>query len=79
MVDMAQCLDQAEPSAEPVDVVDEALAQALAAAATAGRWAVVETLARELEARRLARAERAPAATPDGLIDLDAEKRRRGR
>lgn len=34
--------------------VEDALAVALAAAATAGQWSVVAQLARELEARRLA-------------------------
>lgn len=38
------------------DAVENALATALTAAATAGRYDVVATLARELEARRLARA-----------------------
>lgn len=38
------------------DPVEEALASALAAAAAAGQWASVEVLARELEARRRARA-----------------------
>jgi hypothetical protein len=39
----------------PTDTVDVALAKALEAAATAGRFEVVAQLARELEARRLAR------------------------
>lgn len=40
---------------ESTDAVEEALAAALTAAATAGRFDVVAQLARELEARRLAR------------------------
>ena len=39
-----------------VDHVDAALAKALSEAATAGRFDVVALLAKELEARRLARA-----------------------
>jgi hypothetical protein len=38
--------------------VEDALAAALGAAATAGRWDIVALLARELEARRLAAASR---------------------
>jgi hypothetical protein len=38
-----------------VGVVETALAEALQLAAQAGRWTVVEQLARELEARRIAR------------------------
>jgi len=67
--DMAQRLDQ------PGDVVETALATTLATAASAGQWGVVETLARELEARRVARA----GAQRAGVIDLGDEKRRRGR
>jgi len=66
---MAQRLDQ------PGDVVETALATTLATAASAGQWGVVETLARELEARRVARA----GAQRAGVIDLGDEKRRRGR
>jgi hypothetical protein len=60
---------------EPVDPVEGALSTALAAAASAGQWTVVETLARELEARRTARA----AVQPGDVIDLGDEKRRRRR
>jgi hypothetical protein len=56
-------------------VVEEALAGALARASAAGRWDVVTQLARELEARRLARGGVAVA----GVVDLNDEKRRRGR
>jgi hypothetical protein len=38
------------------DPVDAALADALARASASGQWGVVETLARELGARRAARA-----------------------
>lgn len=57
---------------EPGDVVDEALAGALARASEAGRWDVVTTLARELEARRAARA---AALAPADVIDLAARRR----
>jgi hypothetical protein len=51
-----------------VDHVEQALADALAHAATACEWSVVAQLARELEARRLARA---------NAIDLAAARRQR--
>jgi hypothetical protein len=44
------------PEFGPTDEVEAALARALDAAATAGRFDVVAQLARELEARRLAAA-----------------------
>jgi hypothetical protein len=40
----------------PVDDIEQALAKALSEASTAARWDVVAQLAKELEARRLARA-----------------------
>jgi hypothetical protein len=50
-------LDQLEePPRGSGDVVEEALAGALARASEAGQWGIVETLGRELEARRVARA-----------------------
>jgi hypothetical protein len=52
------------------DAVEAALADAIAKAANEGRFDVVSQLARELEARRLARAD---------VVSLDAEKRRRSR
>ena len=60
---------------ETVDPVEGALSTALAAAASAGQWTVVETLARELEARRTARA----AVQRADVIDLIDAKRRRQR
>ena len=48
-----------EVSASPspvADAVEAALVEAIRGATTAGRWDVVAQLARELEARRLARA-----------------------
>jgi len=51
-----------------LDVVEAALADALTKASAAGEWTVVATLARELEARRAARA---------GVVRLDAARRRR--
>lgn len=50
--------------------MEAALASALAGAATAGQWDTVGQLARELEARRKARAE---------TIDLAAERVKRER
>ena len=75
---MDQRLDQqaapaASPTAPPGDVVENALAAALAQASAAGEWGVVAQLARELEARRMARA----GAKPADVINLD--ERRRGR
>jgi hypothetical protein len=52
------------------DAVEAALAEAVARAAAAGAWDVVGKLAGELEARR--RARQAP-----GVVDLEAERRRR--
>jgi hypothetical protein len=42
-------------SNEAVDVVEAALAEALLRAAHAGQWEIVSQLARELDARRMAR------------------------
>jgi hypothetical protein len=54
----------------PTDAVEAALATALVEAATAGRFEVVAQVARELEARRLARAGNVvrPAAPPTAII-----------
>ena len=52
------------------DPVELALATALERASAAGQWTAVEVLARELEARRKARA---------GVVQLEAERRRRDR
>ena len=49
-------LDPAHPLPDDRDVVEMALARALEGAAAAGRFDVVAQLAKELEARRLARA-----------------------
>lgn len=51
-----------------VDPIEAALATALDGAAKAARWDVVAQLARELEARRLAR--------KPNVVDLDARRRR---
>ena len=56
-------------SAAASDPVESALAAALTSAATAGRFDVVAQLARELEARRLAR--------EPNVIDLGAKRGRR--
>jgi hypothetical protein len=50
--------------------VERALANAVAAAAVEQRWDVVAQLARELEARRLAR---------EGVLDLEGERRAKRR
>jgi hypothetical protein len=55
---------------EPADAVEAALADALRGATAAGQWETVAALARELQARREARA---------GTVDLNAERTRRGR
>jgi hypothetical protein len=52
------------------DPVELALATALDRASAAGQWTVAEVLARELEARRKARA---------GVVQLDAARRKRDR
>lgn len=52
------------------DPVEQAIATALERASAAGQWMAVEVLARELEARRKARA---------GVVELDAERRKRER
>jgi hypothetical protein len=51
-----------------VDVVDAALSVALERASAAGEWSTVAILARELEARRVARA---------GVVQLEVERARR--
>jgi hypothetical protein len=50
-----------------IDHVESALAKALEGATAAGRWDVVAQLARELEARRLART--------DNVVNLDVARR----
>lgn len=52
-----------------LDPVEAALAEGLARATAAGQWAVVEQFASELRARREAAA---------GVVQLDAERKRRG-
>lgn len=52
------------------DAVERALADALSKATAVGEWSVVAQLARELEGRRAARAR---------AVNLDAERRSRGR
>jgi hypothetical protein len=63
------------PTGSTTEPVEAALGEALARASAAGEWSVVTTLARELEARRMARSGAAAA----GVVDLDAERVRRGR
>jgi len=53
---LALCASEETSSTPSTDAVEAALATALVEAATAGRFDVVAQLARELEARRLARA-----------------------
>jgi hypothetical protein len=52
------------------DPVELAIATALERAGAAGQWTAVEVLARELESRRKVRA---------GVVQLDAERRKRDR
>jgi len=54
---------------DALDPVETALAEALRNAAAESQWAAVETLSRELTARREARA---------GVVQLAAERKRRG-
>jgi hypothetical protein len=63
-------LAQGRPESE-VDAVESALADALSAAAAASRFDVVAQLAKELEARRLARA--------GNVVSFDDARRRGGR
>ena len=51
------------------DPIEAALADALGRAAAASQWSTVEILSRELQARREGRA---------GVVDLEAERKRRG-
>jgi hypothetical protein len=64
----------AAPVGAHVDIVDAALAAALDRAAAAGQWTTVATLAGELAARREAR-EPKPSS---GVVDLAAERKKRG-
>ena len=57
---------QSRPNQDPVET---ALAEALRRASEAAQWDVVAMLARELQARREARAD---------VVDLDAARKRRG-
>lgn len=63
--------------AQPVhgDAVELALATALERASAAGEWAVVTTLAAQLDARRLARAA-VPRDPPADIVDLDSRRKR---
>ena len=63
-------LDRAHPVRDDAHAVEEALAKALERATAAGRWEVVSQLARELEARRLARM--------GNVVALDPKTRLRG-
>ena len=56
-------------SPAPLDAVEAALAGALTEAAKAGRFDVVAQIAKELEARRLARSE--------NVVAIDAKRARR--
>jgi hypothetical protein len=58
------------PKDETIDTVQAALAGAIAKATAAGEWGVVAQLAKELEARRLARAV--------NVVPFVANKRQRG-
>jgi integrase len=67
----AKCLIAGDRSKRPIgseDTIESALARALDAATTAGRWDVVTQIGAELQARRLAR---------DGVPSLTEERKRR--
>jgi hypothetical protein len=59
------------PGCATLDVIERALADALTRASVAGEWMVVAQLARELEARRLAR-------TAPEVVDLAKARAKRG-
>jgi hypothetical protein len=67
---MHECPPQATQLVSETDPVELALANALERASAAGQWPSVEVLARELEARRKARA---------GVVQLDTTRRKRER
>ena len=52
------------------DAIEGALAEAIRGATSAGEWATVAALAKELEARRLARA--------TNVVPIDSGKRSKG-
>jgi len=62
-------VDPKDHSRPNEDLVEAALAHALRGASDAGQWDAVATLARELQARREARA---------GVVDLEMARKRRG-
>jgi hypothetical protein len=64
--DAHECPPRVDDPASESDPVELALATALDRASAAGQWTVAEVLARELEARA-------------GVVQLDAERRRRDR
>lgn len=70
---MDRTLDHAQPAPHEGDDVEAALARALDRACEAGRFDVVAQLARELEARRMARSGNVVA------FDATALRQRRGR
>jgi hypothetical protein len=59
-----------ESSSTEADPIEAALAEAVRLAAHAGQWTTVETLSRELSARRL-------AGTEPTVTSLDAARRKR--
>jgi hypothetical protein len=61
-------LDRTRPAPAATDAVEAALAKALERATAAGRWDVVSQLARELEARRLARMDNVVALDPKARL-----------
>ena len=76
-MDTSERRAEAPPPADALalgGVVETALARALVLAAEAKRWDVVQQIAGELEARRLAR-----AGAAGEVIALDAGRRKRGR
>ena len=66
--DSGRVINEAISVIQSVDAVEQALAKALEAATAAGEWSAVIELARQLEARRQARAD---------VIDLQAQRAKR--
>jgi integrase len=68
-------LAQTDPVAAALAEVEASLSRAIQGATAAGEWETVRILARELEARRLAR--EAAAAKAQGVASLEAARRKR--
>jgi hypothetical protein len=69
-VESAEYLQAQSRNSEAIDAAEMALAEALTRASAAGEWGLVAQLAKDLEARRMAR------EAPE-VVKLDAARRRR--